>query len=348
MKLRYVNDKTAVLITSGVNRRYLTGFLSSLGFLLLTDDENILFVDGRYFEAASKSASNCRVEALGNISAQITEYSNIKGFTRLLIETDNEISFYNLLKRKLKLKVTASQSLSDRLHTLRSIKSKEEIDSVKAAQEIAEKAFCDALEFIKVGVTEREIAAFLEYRMKHYGSEAAAFETIAVSGENSSLPHGVPSARSVQKGDFITMDFGARVNGYASDMTRTVAIGFVTEEMEKVYNTVLSAQAAVEDILRAGVECSKADAAARDVISAADYGEYFTHSTGHGIGLEVHEKPNLSPKSEGIYLRQGQLVSNEPGIYIPDKFGVRIEDILFVTKSGCKNLTKADKTLIII
>ena len=204
------------------------------------------------------------------------------------------------------------------------------------------------LDFIKVGKSEREIAAFLEYRMKIYGAEKIAFETIAVSGENSSMPHGVPTDKRVENGDFITLDFGAVINGYCSDMTRTVAVGFATDEMQQVYNTVLQAQQKVIDIVSTGVLCSEADKAARDIIEAAGYGEYFNHSTGHGVGLEIHETPTLSKKSGSIKLRAGQIVTDEPGIYLPGKFGVRIEDMLLVQKNGCKNLTKAPKHLIIL
>ena len=348
MSLRCVNKKTAALIFSPINRRYITGFPSSLGYLLLTEDENYLFVDGRYFEAASKKVCGARVILAKNIYEQLNSLLLEKGIERLLIETENEIAFLNSLRRNLKVTVSAHAPLSKRLKGLRSIKTKEELECSAEAQKIAEKAFCDTLEFIKEGVTEREIAAFLEYRMKLYGSEAAAFETIAVSGANSSLPHGVPTDNRVAAGDFITMDFGATVNGYCSDMTRTVAVGYATEEMERVYGTVLKAQITAEDYYKAGALCSEVDEAARDVITAAGYGEYFIHSLGHGIGLEVHEPPTISPKSGDTRLRRGQLVSNEPGIYLPGKFGVRIEDMLFITKSGCKNLTKADKSLIIL
>ena len=348
MSMRFINGKTAALIFSPVNRRYLTGFPSSLGYLIITENENILFVDGRYFEAATKKVNGARVVLIDGLFNQINDFLSAKGIEKLLIETENEISFLNGLRKGLKVKVSASASLSKRLFEMRSIKSKEELQCSVEAQRIAEKAFCDTLEFIKEGVTEREIAAFLEYRMKLYGSEAAAFETIAVSGANSSLPHGVPTDKKVCAGDFITMDFGAVINGYCSDMTRTVAVGYVTDQMREVYETVLRAQTAAENIARAGVLCRDYDKAAREVITDAGYGEYFIHSTGHGIGLEVHEIPTLSPRSGEVKLRRGQLISNEPGIYLPSKFGVRIEDMLFITKNGCKNLTKAEKSLIIL
>lgn len=346
--LRYITDKTAVLIYTPTNRRYLTGFPSSLGYLLMTKNGNKLFVDSRYFEAATKKAVNTDVVRFNSFLTELTEELEKQGIEKLLIETENDIAFYTALKSKLKVKVVPSQSLSDRLISLRSVKKKEEVESIVAAQRIAEKAFDDVLSFIKVGVTEKEIAAFLEYKMKQYGAEGIAFDTIAVSGANTSLPHGVPSEKTISEGDFITMDFGATLNGYCSDMTRTVAVGYATDEMAKVYNTVLEAQINVINTVRAGVRCVDADAAARSIITDKGYGEYFGHSTGHGVGLMIHEKPNLSPKAGDTKLRAGQIVTDEPGIYLTGKFGVRIEDMLYVRKNGVKNLTKAPKHLIIL
>ncbi len=346
--LRYITDTTAVLIFTPANRRYLTGFPSSLGYLLMTHKGNKLFVDSRYFEAATKQAVDVEVVLMTKLYEQLNTEIKQQGIKRLLIETENEFAFFGSLKSRLEVKVVPSQPLSDRLLTLRSVKKKEEIESIVTAQRIAEKAFDDILGFIKVGVTEREIAALLEYKMKQYGAEGIAFETIAVSGVNSSLPHGVPTDKTLQEGDFVTMDFGAVINGYCSDMTRTVAVGFATDDMIKVYETVLSAQKNVINTVKAGIICKDADSAARDVITAAGYGEFFGHSTGHGVGLHIHERPNLSPTAEKTKLRAGQIVTDEPGIYLPDKFGVRIEDMLLVRKNDCKNLTKAPKHLIIL
>ena len=346
--LRYITENTAVLITTPINRRYLTGFSSSLGYLLMTKRGNKLFVDGRYFEAAKRYALGTEVELLKNIFEQINGILDKYGVKRLLIETENEYSDYALFKRNLKVKVVPSEPLSEKLLTLRSVKKSDEVKSIVEAQRIAEKAFDDILCFIKAGVTEREIAALLEYKMKQYGAEGIAFDTIAVSGKNSSLPHGVPTEKPVMKGDFVTMDFGAVCNGYLSDMTRTVAVGYASDEMIEVYETVLSAQSSVADTVRSGVLCSEVDAAARQVIEKAGFGNYFCHSTGHGVGLQIHEMPNLSPRAVETRLRAGQVVTNEPGIYIPEKFGVRIEDMLYVRKNGCKNLTKAPKHLIIL
>ena len=348
IKLRYVTDSTAVLIFTPVNRRYLSGFPSSLGFLLLTRNENFLFVDSRYFEAAQNKAKDVTVVLLKNIYEQLNEYLDKQNVKKLYIETENEISLYNSLKSKLNVKVVPSDSLSQRLLDLRSVKTKWEVENIVTAQEIAEKAFDDILNFIKVGVTEKQIAARLEYKMMCYGAEKAAFDSVVVSGANSSMPHGVPSDKQIENGDFITMDFGAMYNGYCSDMTRTVCVGFASDEMKRVYNTVLLAQKASEALVMSGADCSQVDKAARDVIENAGYSEYFGHGTGHGIGLFVHEKPSVSPNSKNIKLRTGQIISNEPGIYLPKKFGVRIEDMLFVKKNGCKNLTKTPKDLIIL
>ena len=346
--LRYINSKTAALIITEENRRYLTGFPSSLGYLLMSEKGNALFVDGRYFEAAQKKAVNCRVVLMDKLIEQLNDEITQQGIEKILIETENSVLAFESLKKKLNAKVSASAPLSAKLKTLRSVKKRDEINSITQAQRIAEKAYADVLDFIKVGRTEREIAAFLEYRMKLYGAEKIAFETIAISGKNTSMPHGVPTDKKVESGDFVTMDFGAVINGYCSDMTRTVAVGFATDEMKQVYATVLKAQLAAESKTKAGVLCREVDAAARDIIASASYGEYFCHSTGHGVGLEIHEMPTLSPKAGELKLRAGQLVTDEPGIYLPEKFGVRIEDMLLIQKNGCKNLTKAAKDLIIL
>ena len=183
--------------------------------------------------------------------------------------------------------------------------------------------------------------------MLSHGAEALSFETIAISGANTSKPHGVPTEKKIEDGDFVTMDYGAVVNGYHSDMTRTVAVGHVSDEQKKIYDIVLKAQLASLEILRSGLKCSDGDKAARDVITEAGYGEFFRHSTGHGVGIEIHEKPNLSPKSVTT-LRTGNIVTVEPGIYIPGKFGVRIEDMALITENGCQNLTNAAKELVIL
>ena len=215
------------------------------------------------------------------------------------------------------------------------------------AQRIAEKALADILVEIRPGVTEKEIAARLQYLMLHYGASDMSFDPIVVSGPNGSLPHGVPSEKAIQSGEFVTMDFGCIKNGYCSDMTRTVAVGFVTEEMKTVYETVLRAQLAGIAAAKAGVTGRDIDAAARKVIEDAGYGRYFGHSFGHSLGVEIHEAPNAAPINDQPMPR-GAVISAEPGIYLPGKLGVRIEDVIILREDGCEDITLASKELIIL
>ena len=243
--------------------------------------------------------------------------------------------------------MSADGAVDRAITSLRMIKSADEIALMKSAQEIAERAFTHILDFIKPGVTEREVSLELDYFMLRSGAEALSFETIAVSGVNSSMPHGVPSDKKIENGDFVTMDYGAVCGGYHSDMTRTVAVGNVSAEQKKVYDTVLKAQLAALEAMRPGVRCADADRAARDVIEAAGYGEFFGHGTGHGVGIEIHEEPRVSPTAVDI-LETGNVVTDEPGIYLPGQFGVRIEDMVLITENGFENLTKAPKELIVL
>ncbi len=340
---------TCALIISPENRKYFTGFESSDGFLLISPDRAVFITDGRYIEAAQKQISNCEVMLLGKTYPQIAEFLKEMNCNRLLVEsTRMTVSTYNSLKGVLKkIPVSTDTTLDTIINTLRSVKTDIEVKNIVKAQRIAEDAFNYILNFIKVGVTEKEIALELDFYMLRHGGEGLSFETIAVSGKNSSMPHGVPSNKKIENGDFITMDFGTIINGYHSDMTRTVAVGFATDEMKNVYDTVLKAQQNCLENIKAGVSCKDGDEFARSIIRNADYGQYFTHSTGHGVGVEIHEFPNLSPASDSI-LQTGNIVTVEPGIYIPEKFGVRIEDMALITENGCKNLTNADKRLIIL
>ena len=233
------------------------------------------------------------------------------------------------------------------LISLRQSKDEEEIQRMIAAQRIAEGALDQIVKEIKPGVTEKEIAARLQYLMLAGGAENMSFDPIVVSGSNGSLPHGVPSEKPIQAGEFVTMDFGCKFGGYCSDMTRTVAVGHVTEEMETVYNTVLKAQLAGIAAAKAGVTGAAVDGAARRVIADAGYGPYFGHSFGHSVGVEIHENPNATP-SNSKPLPAGAVISAEPGIYLPGKLGVRIEDVIVITEQGCQNITLASKELLIL
>ena len=342
-------QNTCALIISPENRKYFTGFESSDGFLIASENRAVFITDGRYIEAAEKQISNCEVKLLGKTYPQIAEILKEMNCNRLLVEsTRMTVSTYNSLKGVLKkIPVSTDTTLDTIINTLRSVKTEIEVENIIKAQRIAEDAFNHILNFIKVGVTEKEIALELDFYMLRHGGEGLSFETIAVSGANSSMPHGVPSNKKIENGDFITMDFGTIINGYHSDMTRTVAVGFATDEMKNVYDTVLKAQQNCLDNIKAGISCKDGDEFARSVIRNAGLGQYFTHSTGHGVGVEIHEFPNLSPASDSV-LQVGNIVTVEPGIYIPEKFGVRIEDMALITENGCRNLTNAKKDLIIL
>ena len=218
---------------------------------------------------------------------------------------------------------------------------------MRKAQQITDEAFKAILSFIRPGMTEQEIAARLVYELLRRGGEKVSFDPVVAAGPNGSRPHAVPGEQVVDTGMFITMDFGCKVEGYCSDMTRTVALGQPSEEMERVYATVLAAQKAGINAARAGATGREVDGAARQVIAEAGYGEYFCHSFGHSLGLDIHESPNASP-SEDQPLPAGAVISAEPGIYLPGKFGVRIEDVLILREGGCEDITRSPKDLIVL
>lgn len=335
------------LICYPENRRYFTDFISSAGFLIVTREQAVFMTDSRYIEAAQAAVpAGIEVRESGALDVKVLQELKIG---RLSIEASHTTiaSLHRLEKICSGIELDTSGFLDDAIGALRVVKSRDEVEKIVRAQRIAEHALEKTLAMIHPGITEREIALSLDYNMLSMGAEGVSFETIAVSGENSSKPHGVPGDRRVREGDFITMDFGAVVEGYHSDMTRTVAVGSVTEEQRRVYDTVLAAQVAMLDGLRAGITCAQADALARDVIVHAGYGDFFRHSAGHGVGLEIHEPPFEGPHSREA-LQVGNIVTAEPGIYLPGQFGVRIEDMAYITDLGIENLTQAPKELLIL
>lgn len=345
--LKSKND--CVIITSPENRRYFTSFNSSDGFLVITVDEATFFTDSRYIEAAQNQVTVCKSVLLRRVSETIVPYLKEKNIENIYLETERlTVAELNSLKKAFDFcKVEAKEEVDEIINKARAVKTDYEVDCIKKAQKIAEDAFSHILTFIKEGVTEKEIALELDFYMLKNGAEAVSFETIAVSGKNSSMPHGVPTDKKIENGDFITMDFGAVYNGYHSDMTRTVIVGKPTEKQKEVYETVLKAQKSALEVLKNGVTGFDADKVARDIIENAGYKENFGHGTGHGVGIEIHESPNLSPYSKAI-LETGNVVTVEPGIYIPDEFGVRIEDMALITENGYINLTNCEKELIIL
>ena len=339
----------AALVSSASGRRYLTGFPSSAGVVLITADKAYFIIDFRYIEKAQKTVTSCEVILQNKLNEQIKELLQKHSADKLYVETER-LDIASLLKyRKELAPVTVSDdNVLDKLMTdMRAIKTEQEVQLISAAQKLTDNTFDYIINFIKAGLTEKQVALEMEFFMRKLGSEGVSFDFIVVSGANSSLPHGVPTDKPIQNGDFVTMDFGAVINGYRSDMTRTVAVGSVTDEQRLVYNTVLKAQTAALDAIREGISGKQADAVARDIITEAGFGEYFGHSLGHSVGLEIHEEPRCSPTSEDV-MKAGTIMTVEPGIYLPDKFGVRIEDMVYITADGCRNLTNSPKELIIL
>ncbi len=344
------NDKfDGALIFSEENRRYFTGFASTDGYLLVSADKAIFITDSRYIEAAQKKIQNCEVRLQGKTYSQLLETFIEMGVQRVAVEASRvSLAEFARLQEGLEpLYVLSDSTLDEIITAQREVKRPEEIEKILAAQKIAEDAFEHICGFIKPGKTEKEVALELDFYMLSHGAEALSFETIAVTGKKTSMPHGVPDDTVIQNGDFVTMDYGAVVDGYHSDMTRTVAVGEVSEEQKKIYNIVLEAQTAVCDGVKAGMTGKEGDALARDIIEKAGYGACFGHGTGHGVGVEIHEEPRFSPTC-GATLAANNVVTSEPGIYLPGKFGVRIEDMVRITENGCENLTKCPKELIIL
>ena len=344
-----LSGEEGVLITSPVSRFFLTKFRSSDGFLFVTAQGADLFLDPRYFEMA------CLLQKKGVIDPSLRLRSekffqvfpgllSSLGVTKVLFE-DRRLTVSEFSALEKKFPQAEFLPLGKRLDLLRAVKEEEEIGKIRAAQSLAEDAFESVLPRLEAGRKETEIAADLEYFMKKNGASSPSFETICVSGSRTSLPHGTPTEEILEKNTFVTMDFGCVLDGYCSDMTRTVCVGKANEEMRRVYDTVLRAQEEALSAVRAGVLGKEVDKAARDVIEKAGFGANFGHSTGHGVGIEVHEAPSFSPLSEEK-IPAGAVLSVEPGIYLPGKFGVRIEDLVAVREAGSENLNRSSKALL--
>lgn len=341
------DDSECALITSDVNRRYFTGMKSSDGLVAVFRDKTYLLIDFRYIEKARATVTAAEVIEANLPYKTLSELIKKHGVKKVHVEAETmTLAAFERLKKSVNdVEFDGSELLSAAINRLRTIKDDEELRCIKKAQEIAETAFDAILNFIRPGITEREIALELNRQMLINGAEDISFETIALSGANTSMPHGVPSDKMVCEGEFVLMDFGAVYNGYHSDMTRTVCVGKPTGEMEKVYNTVLEAQLRCLEAAKAGITGEELDAAARAVIDFAGYKDNFGHALGHGVGLEIHEGPIASPRNKEK-LKAGSVVTIEPGIYIAGKFGVRIEDFVILTENGCDNLTKCAKNII--
>lgn len=341
----------AAIIVSPSNKSYLLSKLcDDAGTLVVTKKYAYFITDSRYFEAMqSVENDNIKVILQKNLYEQIYDILSTEKCSTVCVETSYiSVDSFKKIKSALKeFKVGARVDAGKIIASLRAIKSKDEIEKIKIAQGITDDAFSYILSQIKPGKSEKELALELEFYMRSKGARFPSFDIIFIAGKNTSLPHGVPSDYKLQGGDLITMDFGADFDGYKSDMTRTVALGSINEDKKRVYDTVLSAQIAALEQIRAGKKCSEIDSIARKIISNAGFDDYFGHALGHSVGLDIHESPNFSPKCSDI-LKSSMVLTVEPGIYIPGDFGVRIEDLVVIMENGAENITKSDKSLIII
>jgi Xaa-Pro aminopeptidase len=336
----------ALLITNGRNRRYLTGFTGSAGVAVITKTEAALFVDFRYVEQANSQVEDFSViQICETVYEEISKMLDRLGVTHLGFEAEDvTYQIFSQYKEKVKAEMVP---LSGVIEMLRMIKTKEEIEKIKTAAKIADSAFTRILDFIRPGVTELEVANELEFYMRKLGATSSAYDIIVASGQRSALPHGVASTKLIETGDMVTLDFGAYYQGYRSDMTRTIAVGEPRAELKEIYNIVFEALSNALAAIKPGITGQEADAFTRDYITEKGYGEQYGHGSGHGIGLDIHEEPFMSPKCD-IFLKPGMIVTVEPGIYIPALGGVRIEDDILITEYGNNIITKSPKELIIL
>lgn len=333
-----------LLIMSPKNRRYVSGFVGSSGALLVTRDQAILITDFRYTEQAAEQAKEFEiVEHKTPMPKAVAEKVAELDLNRIGFEKDHvTYTQFEQYKESLDAELIPTSGIVEKL---RLIKTDEEISILKDAVKIADDAFEHILGYIKPGVKEIDVSNELEFFMRKQGATSSSFDIIVASGYRSALPHGVASEKKIQSGELVTLDFGALYKGYCSDITRTVAVGEISDQLNEIYDTVLQAQLKGMEGIKEGITGKQADALTRDYIKGKGYGEYFGHSTGHGIGLDVHEGPGLSFRSD-VPLEEGMVVTVEPGIYVPEVGGCRIEDDTIVTKTGNERLSKSTKELI--
>ena len=336
----------AALVTDESNVRYYTGFTGDESMALIDGDHCVFLTDFRYTEQAEGECPGFTVmepEAAVPF-ATVDKLCREWGVKRLWVEEEN-ISWSRYNKMSAAMDGIELVPNDGAVKSVRVVKEPGEIDAIRKAQEIAELGFDYMLDFIEPGMTEREVALELEFFTRREGSEGMSFPSIIAAGPHGAMPHAQLSDQVIRDGDMIVMDFGCIYGGYHSDMTRTIVAGKATDEMKAVYDIVLKAQQTALDGLRDGIGEVAGDKLARDIIDRAGYGKQFGHGLGHGVGLEMHEEPRLAPLAKGV-IREGMVVTVEPGIYLPGKFGVRIEDFVLVKKDGIENLTKAPKELI--
>lgn len=348
--INILNSKNAdaLVLINEANMHYICGFSPSEGMVIMKKNgEAYHLVDSRYTEVAQSNAKNTGLNVIEYSKNIYSTLFDILGDAKTIVYENETISLKAYLQLKEKCKGCDFVELDDLLMRERNKKEAEEIVLMKKANQIAEKSFTELLNHIEKGKTEKELAAYFDYLMAKNGSDGLSFDTILLAGKRTSMPHGVPSDNTINDGDFVLFDFGATYKGYHSDMTRTIAVGSATDEMKEAYELVLNAQIAGIKALNAGVRCADVYKAAYDVLAEKDMAQYFRHGLGHGVGLEIHEGFSASPRSNNTY-EVGNVTSVEPGIYLPNKFGIRIEDVCYLSPRGRENLSNITKSLIII
>ena len=341
---------TAAVVADPSNMFYLTGGYTGEGMVFLSRNRRVIVTDFRYTEQAENQAPGYEVQMTEkdrNAFQVIAELAQSEDITCIRTETNYlSVDRFEKLRAALGEEISCV-SLEEAPQILRQVKTPTEILAIRKACNITADAFRAILPKIREGMTEKELQIELDFTMLKLGADTTAFDTIIAAGEHGSLPHAIPGNRAIRQGDMITMDFGAKVGNYCADMTRTVALGKPSEEMRRIYDTVLRAQMMCEDALSAGKNCYDIDKLARDYIDARGYAGRFGHGLGHSVGIDIHEEPRLSPSCQEI-LKAGVVITVEPGVYVPGVGGVRIEDTCLVRENGCEALTDAEKQLIIL
>lgn len=347
VKLRSImkeKDIEGLLISSVENRTYFSNFIGDeeAGYLFVTQDKEFILTDSRYTQQAKQQSDFEVIEYKASSVKTIRDLTDRFKIRKLGFEDQHIVySKYNRISENVGAHMVA---VGDLVSDIRTVKDSDEIEKIRAACELGDRAFAYILSFVKPGITEKELSSELEYYMKKNGAQGLSFDSVVATGRRTSLPHAIPTDTKVESGDFVLFDFGCKLNNYCSDMTRTVVVGRANEEQKKIYNTVLKAQKRALDFISKGKKGSEVDKIARDYIAEKGYGENFGHSLGHGVGLFIHEEPRLSSNYNNE-LQCGMVVTVEPGIYIESFGGVRIEDMVVITENGTENFMKAPKEL---
>ena len=338
----------AVIVKNGFNRFYFTNFSSTAGVLVITKKSAYFLLDFRYFEMAQKVVKGVKIICFSDVFEEINKIFKKENVKNVAVETKSvSISEFEEYKTKLnEYNFTKNSWLDEEISSLRSVKTEEEVEKIRRSQEVVDAAFSHILNFISAGKTEKQVAREIENFILD-NAQATSFSTIVVSGKNSSLPHGVPTEKILEDGDFVTMDFGAILDGYCSDMTRTVVVKKPSNFQRELYKIVLDGQELALKTIKEGLICNEVDAMVRRFFKKFDYDEEFGHGLGHGVGIEIHENPRLN-KICKTKLKKNMVVTVEPGIYINSKMGLRIEDMVVVKENGILNLTKSSKELICV